>query len=136
MKKIIITGNVGRDPEMKISQNGEEFVTFSLGVSVGTKDKPKTDWVDISCNGKLVDIVRNYVRKGTKLLIDGYPTVNAYMNKENKPVGVLKVFAHNLELCGSNPNNLSSSNTQDTYVLPDVPHETPTGALNSDNIPF
>ena len=52
MKKIIITGNVGRDPEMKISQNGEEFVTFSLGVSVGTKDKPKTDWVDISCNGK------------------------------------------------------------------------------------
>jgi len=36
MKKIIVTGNVGRDPEVRADQSGNQFVTFSIGVSVGT----------------------------------------------------------------------------------------------------
>ena len=60
MKKIIITGNVGRDPEVRSDQSGAQFVTFSVGVSVGTKQNPKTDWVDISCGGKLVDVAKKH----------------------------------------------------------------------------
>ena len=64
MKKIIITGNVGRDPEMRADQTGGQFASFSVGVSVGTKQNPKTDWVDVTCNGKLSDIARNFIKKG------------------------------------------------------------------------
>lgn len=98
MKKIIITGNVGRDPELRADQSGNQFATFSVGVSVGTKQNPKTDWVDVSCNGKLADVARNYVKRGTKILVEGFPSVSAYVNKENKPVGTLKIFANYFEL--------------------------------------
>ena len=98
MKKIIITCNVGKNPELRVDSNsGMQFATFSVGVSVGTKQTPKTDWVDVSCNGKLADIAKNYIKKGSKLLIEGYPSASAYINKENKAVATLKVFANNIE---------------------------------------
>src|SRR3989338_3315828 len=101
MKKIIITGNVGKDPELRADQSGNQFVTFSVGVSVGTKQAPKTDWVEINCNGKLSDVARNYIKKGSKLLVEGFPSVSAYVNRENKQVGTLKVYASNFESLGS-----------------------------------
>ncbi len=97
MKKMIVTGNLGKDPEKKIDGTGNLFVTFSIAVSVGHKDNPKTDWVDVSCNGKLAELASNYLNKGSKVLITGFPIVNAYLNKDNNAVGVLKVYAENIE---------------------------------------
>lgn len=101
MKKIFVTGNVGRDPETRYAPSGESFVTFSLAVSSGTKANPRTDWMEISCNGKTAEVVQNYVRKGTKLLIEGIPSVNAYINKEGKAVGTMRVTASTIEFIGS-----------------------------------
>lgn len=98
MKRLIITGNVGQDPELRLDNSGNQFTTFSVAVSVGTKQNPKTDWVDINCNGKLAEVAYTYAKKGTKVLIDGYPTANAYINKDNIPVGTLKLYANSLEL--------------------------------------
>ena len=142
MKKIIITGNVGRDPEMRADQTGGEFASFSVGVSVGTKQNPKTDWVDVTCNGKLSDIARNYIKKGTKVLVEGFPSVNAYINRENKPVGTLRVYANSIELL-SKRDDLASGDTtvnEPVYNLPDVNEsslqQAPSGGLTSDDIPF
>lgn len=101
MKKIIVTGNVGRDPETRYAPSGESFVTFSFAVTSGTKANPKTDWLEISCNGKTAEVVQNYVRKGTKLLVEGVPSANAYINKEGKPVATLRVSASTIEFIGS-----------------------------------
>lgn len=140
MKKIIITGNVGRDPEMRADQSGSQFASFSIGVSVGTKQNPKTDWVDVTCNGKLADIARNYIKKGTKLLVEGFPSVNAYINRENKPVGTLRVYASNIELLSRREDLASDdqSNNEPVYTLPDVNElsPAPAGGLTSDDIPF
>lgn len=88
MQKLIITGNVGRDAEIKANPNTQElFATFSVGVSEGTKDNKKTVWYEVTCNGKLVDIAKNYVKKGGKVLIEGKPKANAYNDKD----GVLRV---------------------------------------------
>ena len=123
MKKIIITGNVGKDPELRADQNGNQFATFSMGVSVGTKQAPKTDWVDVSCNGKLADLAKNYIKKGSKLLIEGYPSANAYINKENKPVASLRVFANNVEFLSKQEDSSVSDNNS-------------VGGLTSDEVPF
>lgn len=97
MKKLIITGNVGHDPEIRADQQGNQFVTFSVAISVGTKLKPKTDWVDVSCSGKLSDLVKTYVSKGDKVLAEGFPAVDAYINNENEAVGKLRVYANTIE---------------------------------------
>ena len=98
MKKIFVTGNVGKDAEVRTGQSGDKFVTFSVGVSVG---RDKTDWVEIVCNNKLADIAEQYVKKGTKLLIEGFPSVGAYVNKDNVAVGTLKINANNIEFIGN-----------------------------------
>jgi single-strand DNA-binding protein len=142
MKKVIVTGNVGRDPEMRADQNGNSFATFSLAVSVGTKQSPKTDWVDISCNDKLADIARSYIKKGSKLLIEGFPSVSAYLNNENKAVGTLRVTAQNIEFIGGGQADDSASthqehntNSQD-YTLPTSSSSDDAITLKSDEIPF
>lgn len=141
MKKIIVTGNVGRDPELRADQSGNQFASFSLGVSVGTKQNPKTDWVDVSCNGKLADVARNYVKKGSKLLVEGFPSAGAYINKENKPVGVLRIYANNFEFLSRREDDQQSSTeggSDSVYTLPDVDQSASgsTASLASDDIPF
>jgi len=144
MKKVIVTGNVGRDPEIRADQSGGQFVTFSLGISVGTKQNPKTDWVDVSCNGKLAEVARNFVKKGSKLLVEGFPSVNAYINRENKAVGTLRINAHNFEFIGSKQDSTDEYNQDQThdnnsnvYNLPESTNESSGDvALKSDDIPF
>lgn len=139
MKKMIVTGNVGRDPEVRSDQSGSQFVTFSIGVSVGTKQNPKTDWVEISCGGRLVDVARNYVRKGTKVLIEGFPSVSAYMTKENKPAASMRVYANNLELLSKREDDSPSGdyNNDPVYTLPEInSNSAEVSNLKSDDIPF
>ncbi len=98
MKRLTITGNIGGDPETHIDPSGNRFVTFSVAVSVGKKLTPKTDWVDIICSGRVAEIVTTYARKGTKVLVEGFPSTNAYINRDNLPIASLKLSAHSVEL--------------------------------------
>lgn len=96
MYKIICNGTVGNNPEHKVV--GEyNFAVFSLAVKI---TKEKTDWVDINVNGKLKDIVLQHVIKGSKVIIEGSPKANAYINKENKAVGKLVIYANSIEFFG------------------------------------
>lgn len=134
MKKMIITGRLGKEPENRHSPSGEWFVTFTVAVNVGTKYKPKTDWVDVSCNGKLAEIVKSYLKKGSQVLVEGYPSVNAYINKEGKPVATEKLNAKILEILSSK----ESSDNEDTVNYSGTKPNTDSdhSAIASDDIPF
>ncbi len=78
INKVILVGNVGQDPEVRSTQDGREIVNFSLATSESWKDKAtgekrdKTEWhrVVVFSQG-LVGIVKNYVKKGTKIYLEG-----------------------------------------------------------------
>ena len=78
INKVILVGNVGQDPEIRTLSDGREIANFSLATSESWKDKStgekkeKTEWhrLVIFSQG-LVNIVKNYVKKGTKLYIEG-----------------------------------------------------------------
>lgn len=78
INKVILVGNVGGDPEIRSTSDGREIANFSLATSESWKDKAsgekkeKTEWhrVVIFSQG-LAGIVKNYVKKGTKLYIEG-----------------------------------------------------------------
>ena len=99
MKKLQITGHLGGDAKINTNQiTGIEYANFSVGVTVGNKDNPKTDWVDVSCSGKHLELVK-YLKKGCKILIEGFPDVDAYVSKEdNKVKAVQKLFAYQIEI--------------------------------------
>lgn len=98
MKKMIITGNVEHDPQCYTDKNYNQYATFSVIVNVGNKEAPRTDCVHINCNGRLSVIVRLYLKKGSKVLIEGCPTVEANINQENEAVASLHLFANFLEI--------------------------------------
>ncbi len=78
INKVILVGNVGQDPEIRSSSDGREIANFSLATSESWKDKnsgekkEKTEWhkVVVFSQG-LVGIVKNYVKKGSKLYLEG-----------------------------------------------------------------
>ena len=153
MKNIFVTGNVGRDPESRFAPSGESFVTFSLAVTTGPKNNQKTDWLEISCNGKTAELVQSYVRKGSKLLIEGTPSANAYVNKEGKAVATLRVSASNIEFIGSKERSEDAGSGADggydnapsydnnnyeapAAAKPKSAFNAPGPSLQSDDIPF
>ena len=143
-----MTGNVGRDPEVRYAPNGESFVTFSLAVTTGPKDNQKTDWLEISCNGRTAETVQKWVKKGSKLLIEGTPSANAYINREGQAVASLRVSAANIEFIGSRESSgedaaetasYSQAPDAETESVPASPQSgfnAPAPALNADDIPF
>lgn len=78
INKVILVGNVGQDPEIRSTQDGREIANFSLATSESWKDKStgekrdKTEWhrVVVFSQG-LVGITKSYIKKGTKLYIEG-----------------------------------------------------------------
>ena len=78
INKVIIIGNLGQDPEIRKTQDGREIANFSLATSEKWFDKStgekkeKTEWHKISVFSQgLVDIIKQYVKKGSKLYIEG-----------------------------------------------------------------
>lgn len=78
VNKVILVGNLGQDPEIRTTQDGREIANFSIATSESWKDKnsgerkEKTEWhrVVVFSQG-LVGIIKNYVKKGSKLYIEG-----------------------------------------------------------------
>lgn len=78
LNKVILVGNVGKDPEIRSSNDGREIATFSLATSDTWRDKAtgekreRTEWhrIVIFSDG-LVGVVKNYVKKGSKLYVEG-----------------------------------------------------------------
>lgn len=78
INKVILVGNVGQDPEIRTTSDGREIANFSLATTESWKDKnsgerkDKTEWHRIVVFSQgLVGIVKNYVKKGSKLYIEG-----------------------------------------------------------------
>jgi len=77
MNKLIIMGNLGKDPEAKQASNGNSFCTFSVATSESWKDKTtgdkqtKTQWHNCISYGKQSEVICNYFKKGSKILVVG-----------------------------------------------------------------
>ena len=99
MKKMTITGNIGRDAEIRVNNRGEEFATFSVAVRVGTKDNPRTDWVDVVCGGKLSAIAKLFVKSGGKILVEGFPNATGWL-KDGVIHTKIRINAQTIELLG------------------------------------
>ena len=78
VNKVILVGNLGRDPEVRYAQDGTKIVTFSMATSENWKDKTtgerreKTEWHRVVLfNERLGDVAEKYLHKGSKVYIEG-----------------------------------------------------------------
>lgn len=89
INKVILVGNVGKDPETRTFSNGGKVCNFSLATSETWRDKQsgekrdKTEWHNVAIfNENLVKVVENYVKKGTKLYLEGQLQTRKWQDRD------------------------------------------------------
>lgn len=89
VNKVILVGNMGRDPEIRSTQDGREIATLTIATSESWRDKAsgerkeKTEWHRVVIfNDGLVNVVKNYVKKGAKLYIEGALQTRKWTDKD------------------------------------------------------
>ena len=128
VNKVILLGNLGRDPEIRSMQSGSKMASFSIATSKRWKDKAtseqkeKTSWHNIVVFGDgLVDIVEKYVKKGSKIYVEGEIQTRKWQDQEGKDryttEVILQGYNSNLTLLDSRnssniPQESSISNDQ------------------------
>ena len=70
-QKLIIIGNLGGNPEMRFTPNGDPVTTFSVATSRKYDDKDETTWFRVSVWGKQAESCNTYLSKGSKVLVEG-----------------------------------------------------------------
>lgn len=127
INKVTLVGNVGRDPEIRTTQDGKEIASVTLATSESWKDKAsgerkeRTEWhrIVIFSDG-LVNIVKNYVKKGTKLYIEGALQTRKWVDNSGaerySTEIVLQGYSAVLLMLDSNRNNSEHNNTHSSSL--------------------
>tara|TARA_Y100000004_G_scaffold171174_1_gene206917 strand:+ start:46 stop:450 length:405 start_codon:yes stop_codon:yes gene_type:complete len=71
VNKVILIGNLGKDPDVRTTQNGLQVAKFSLATSEKYKGQEKTQWHNITCFGNQAETAQKYLKKGSKVFVDG-----------------------------------------------------------------
>lgn len=104
MNKLIITGHLGRDAEVRHTQSGTAVCSFSVACPTGYGDNEKTVWFNCAIFGKRAESkLPEHLTTGQKVMVEGEVSLDEYKNKDNESKASLKVFVQNLELIGSRP---------------------------------
>ena len=89
LNKVILIGNLGRDPEIRYTQSGEPIANFSLATSESWNDKSgqkqeRTEWHRVEVFGKTAQIVRDYLTKGRQVYLEGQIRYEEWTDKEGQ----------------------------------------------------
>lgn len=165
VNKVILVGNLGQDPEIRSTSDGKEIATFSIATTESWKDKNsgerknKAEWhrVIVFSQG-LIGIVKNYVKKGSKLYIEGQLQTRKWTDNNGvdkyKTEIVLQNYSSTIQMLDSRnssgsfadsskfsaPNNnqgqnqnSSNNNTANNVVVEELDDDIPFGGRSSDS---
>ena len=104
LNKIMLIGNLGRDPELSYTQSGKAVAKFSLAVSRRRRDpesgeqREETQWFNVVAWERLAETCNNYLQKGSKVYIEGRITSRKYTDKDGVERTVWEVTATDMEM--------------------------------------
>jgi single-strand DNA-binding protein len=142
VNKVILVGNVGKDPEVKYSASGTPVAKFSLATNEKYKDRndewqERTEWHNIVAWQRLAEIVGEYVKKGAKLYIEGKLQTS---NWEDRESGAKKyrteIIARDLVLLGSHENGGDSEHRSNRNDDQRLPAYAGSAEITDEDIPF
>lgn len=81
MQTIIVSGNIGKPPELRTTQGGDKVLAFSVAVKQGWGDKEATNWYRCNVWGKRAVTLERFLSKGMKVVIQGELTIGSYEGK-------------------------------------------------------
>jgi len=107
VNKVIIVGNLGRDPETRYLPSGEAVTNISVATTSSWKDKTsgekkeETEWHRVSAFGRLAEIMGEYLKKGSQVYIEGQLRTRKWQDKEGKDRYTTEIRADAMQMLGS-----------------------------------
>jgi single-strand DNA-binding protein len=106
VNKVILIGNVGKDPEVRYNPSGGAWVTLSLATTRNWKNREtgerqeETEWHRVVFNDRLAEIVGEYVKKGRPLYVEGRLKTRKWQDKEGRDTYTTEIIAQEMQLLG------------------------------------
>ncbi len=106
VNKVIIVGNLGRDPEVRYMPSGDAIANIAVATSYKSKDrntgeqKETTEWHRISFFGRLAEIVAQYLKKGSSVYVEGRLQTRKYTDKDGIERYATDIVAENMQMLG------------------------------------
>ena len=138
VNKVILVGNVGQDPEVKYTPSGVPVARLSLATNERFKDKndqwqDRTEWHSIVAWQRLAEIVGEYVRKGTKLYIEGKLQTTSWQDQQSGEKKYrTEIVARDIILLGSRENGEKGA----AEASNDTSDPEPVSSVVDEDIPF
>ena len=107
VNKVIVVGNLGRDPETRYMANGEAVTNIAVATTESWKDKNSgekkelTEWHRITFYRKLAEIAAQYLKKGSQVYIEGKLQTRKWTDKENIERFTTEIIADTMQMLGS-----------------------------------
>ena len=124
VNKVILVGNLGRDPEVRAMQTGSRVCNLSIATGESWKDKAtgerkeKTEWHRVVFYGRLAEIAGDYLKKGSQVYVEGKLQTRKWEDKEGKERWTTEIIANQMQMLGermsqgaSNQNNVTKPNS-------------------------
>lgn len=123
VNKVILIGNLGKDPEMRYMPSGDAIANFSVATTDTWKDKngekqEKTEWHRVSMFGRLAEIAGEYLKKGSSVYIEGRLQTRKWTNKEGQDQYTTEVVANEMKMLGGRSGAGMSGGTADMDSAP------------------
>ncbi len=107
INKVILVGNVGVDPDVRYLPNGNAVTTLSIATSESWKDKTtgekqdRTEWHRVVCFNRLGEIAGEYVRKGSKLYVEGSLRTRKWQDQQGQDRYTTEIIAADIQMLDS-----------------------------------
>ena len=107
VNKVILIGNLGQDPEVKSFQNGGRIANLRIATSENWKDKQsgenkeRTEWHNVAMFGRLGEIAGEYLKKGSKVYIEGSLRTRKWQDKQGQDRYTTEIIANEMQMLDS-----------------------------------
>jgi single-strand DNA-binding protein len=98
--KVLLLGNIGRDPEVRMTSGGKAVANFSVATTYKRNGEDQTLWHRVVCYERLADVVSNYAAKGRQVFIEGRLNYSTYTDKNGVEKQTTEIIATELTLLG------------------------------------
>ena len=150
VNKVILIGNLGQDPEVKYMPNGNAVANITVATSESWKDKntgenvDKTEWHRVVFFRRLAEIVGEYLKKGSKIYIEGKLQTRKWQDKNGKDNWTTEIIASEMQMLdsrggGSSDFNQGQGQGADQSMQQSAPSQAAPAPANNDfddDIPF
>ncbi|MDE2966265.1 MAG: single-stranded DNA-binding protein [Chloroflexota bacterium] len=105
LNKVMIIGNLGRDPEMRFTANGQAVANFSVACNrrYTTRDgeqRDETEWVRVVCWGRQAEIAGQYLQRGSQVYVEGRLQTRSWEDQQGQTRYMTEVVANNFQFLG------------------------------------